>query len=97
MVLTNFFLKAGWGRKLRLSSLVMIFFSILLGLKISSDGTSVYKEPVFSIPKVGRKNKVVSFKWGSHPDLKNGSLLVKCCLFRCDFLKHVLLVLYEAV
>lgn len=77
----------------------MIFFPILFGLvlKISSGDKVVYKEPGFSIRNIRQKYNVISFEWGSHPDLKNGSLLVKCCLFRCDVLKNLLLVLYEAV
>lgn len=34
---------------------------------------------------------------GVSSKLKNGSLFMKCCLFRCDVLKNLLLVLYEAV
>ena len=58
----------------------------------------ILKEPGFSLSKVRHNASTCYVIWMEVSSrLKNGSLLVKCCLFRCDVLENLLLVLYEAV
>lgn len=95
VVLMIFLLRVGWGRKIKFKLSAYDFFShfIWRSIKISSDDNFIQ----ISLDFLSQKYNVVSFEQECHPDFKNGSLLVKCCLFRCDVLKNLLLVLYEAV